>query len=158
MKGLLKIFSQKQTGKETKTMEFMCPICDTNYKSLNDLAKHNLGIHSSGNGSEIKPKSSLPPTEEDFRRAKQELQKQGQDKSKEQSAEHKAERKPLVLRYKWDGECDQCGGEVDTIEIPIEDRNSCVAYCPACKRQLQQVPVIPIDTQWSGISAKPLRK
>ena len=57
--------------------------------------------------------------------------------------------KPIILHYKYEGNCTLCGREVDTIEINLPDsyRNALISYCSICKKQLTQELVIPLSQQ-----------
>lgn len=125
-------------------MSFMCPTCTTNdkevsFKTLKELLEHNTVYHE--HGSSKKEKISVPPTEDDFKRAREELKK-----PKEDVVITKKEKESLKLKYTWIGTCD-CGNQVDTIEIPVDDYLFAVAYCPSCRKQLKRLPVVPIENQ-----------
>ena len=50
------------------------------------------------------------------------------------------------LIYKYDGYCNHCGGEVETLEIDgvLEDQKKqiVIAWCPSCKKKLKQRQVL----------------
>lgn len=54
---------------------------------------------------------------------------------------------PIVLEYKYSGMCPDCRGPVDTIIIPLKEKDSAVAYCPVCHKQHKEQKVVPIDKQ-----------
>lgn len=56
--------------------------------------------------------------------------------------------KPIVLKYKFEGECQKCNKEVETIEVKGVEINAMVAYCSNCKSQFTQVNVIPLEKQF----------
>jgi hypothetical protein len=125
-------------------MSFMCPVCDVEYNSLNELANHNINIHGPNNSKNEKQKISTAPTQEDFDRAKEILKKE-----KEKNEKIQVEKKnvsPPELKYKWEGVHD-CGNIFDTIEILFDEKISVVCYCPNCKKQIAQRFVVPIEKQ-----------
>jgi len=50
----------------------------------------------------------------------------------------KVKPEPLKLTYKWTGQCSNCGGQVDTLDISIRNDFFVVAWCNGCKRKLAQ--------------------
>lgn len=49
----------------------------------------------------------------------------------------KPERKPVKLKYMWEGNCPKCGKHVDTLEIDVSGKHFCLAYCTADKETLE---------------------
>lgn len=147
MKDLLKIFSQKKFGreKENTNMAFVCPICDVEYKTLPELARHNSVIHDPTSPTKPKPKVSMPPTQEEIDKAKEKLKQDQQQKEKVENSKQEAP----VLQYQWIGVHDECGTPLDTIEVPVGEYVSVVCYCPTCRKQIIQRSVIPIGRQFS---------
>lgn len=48
---------------------------------------------------------------------------------------------PIRLKYKYEGQCPKCGGQVETLEIDLENKYIVSAYCMACKYQIAHRPV-----------------
>ncbi len=54
---------------------------------------------------------------------------------------------PIRLVYKYEGTCEECSGELDTIGAKVGEKVVMIAYCPACKKQHTLQEVIPIGNQ-----------
>ena len=54
---------------------------------------------------------------------------------------------PIVLEYRYKGQCPTCLHEVQTIMMDIEDYSFAVCYCSFCNKKLLQTKVIPISSQ-----------
>ena len=50
----------------------------------------------------------------------------------------------IELIYKYIGQCPDCGTEVDTIPLEMEKKTKVVmvAWCPSCKKSLEQKEVV----------------
>lgn len=57
-------------------------------------------------------------------------------------------KRPIGLFYKYEGACEDCGREVDTIEVGLGAHLMMIAYCPNCKKQYSQTKVLPIKSQF----------
>lgn len=55
--------------------------------------------------------------------------------------------KPIQLKYKYEGQCPTCKGDVVTIEIDLDEKNAVSAYCVACDKKIAQKLVTPIAKQ-----------
>lgn len=53
----------------------------------------------------------------------------------------KPEQKPLILKYKFDGNCPKCNNPVRTIVNDFEGKLIANAYCMFCDETVQQIPV-----------------
>lgn len=56
----------------------------------------------------------------------------------------KVEPKPLVLKYRFDGNCPKCNNPVRTIVNKFDNKLIANAYCMFCDETIQQIPVEPI--------------
>ena len=45
------------------------------------------------------------------------------------------DRKPIKLKYVFEGQCLACGKEVTTLEIDVKGVHFCLAYCIPCKEE-----------------------
>ena len=77
------------------------------------------------------------------------------EEPEETAAPQEASLKPIVLKYKYEGQCDKCGKEIDTIQIEFlkNIESMMVAYCSNCKIQFVNQSVIPIQAQNTKKSA-----
>lgn len=57
-----------------------------------------------------------------------------------------SEKKPIILQYKFEGIHD-CGNEVDTLGIEVENSFYVIAYCNNCRVKIIDQRVIPIERQ-----------
>lgn len=59
--------------------------------------------------------------------------------------EVKEERLKTSLVYRWEGQCGECGGQVETIPLDVDKRTNdlvVVCWCPVCKRKVDQRTVV----------------
>lgn len=66
-------------------------------------------------------------------------------------------RKPIVLEYKYNGECELCGSPVDTLHVDLDGAHVAIAYCPKDRLQITQRKVIPLDEQFKDNGKKSIR-
>ena len=57
------------------------------------------------------------------------------------------DRKPIGLVYRYEGSCETCSGDLDTIGVDTGTKKIMIAYCSPCKKQYTQQEVIAIDQQ-----------
>lgn len=56
-------------------------------------------------------------------------------------------KEPIILVYKFLGNCDICNNPVDTIKVELGEKDMMIAYCAADKKQWTSQKVIPIIQQ-----------
>lgn len=54
-------------------------------------------------------------------------------------------KRPIVLRYKYEGQCTSCGAEVTTLDVVLDKNMVVVAYCIPCNQKLKEKQVTPIS-------------
>lgn len=60
------------------------------------------------------------------------------------------EKEPIKLTYKYVGNCEFCGGEIETIELDVGVRTKehvCLAWCNNCKKKLSQRKVAKLSDE-----------
>lgn len=57
----------------------------------------------------------------------------------------KPELKPIVLNYKFTGNCPECNSEVETIMINLGEKLVACAVCPFCKVQRMTKEVVSLE-------------
>ena len=50
--------------------------------------------------------------------------------------------KAVTLAYVYVGECSDCGKAVDTLEVDVDKKHFCIAWCNACKKQVSLREVV----------------
>lgn len=118
-------------------MASICEICTTTdneigFSSVKALFEHKKSGHKNFEGLVKKEPKTAPESPK--------------KPVKEVEAPPPPPKKPLVLKYKYEGQCDN-GHEVDTILIPVGDKQMAVAYCPICKEQIKEQTVTPIGNE-----------
>jgi hypothetical protein len=101
---------------------------------LAELAAHNKETHE-GKPLSINPKEIVDKTKPD------------PPPKPEFIPKTKPKGEPIVLEYKYKGDCESCGRAVDTITVEGKEKDTQIAYCSACKKQYNQVEVVPIAKQ-----------
>ena len=114
---------------------WICPLCvdedgmPREFKSSDEYMQHYKNQHSGKElikpGVEVKKESSKP---------KEEVQ----DVVKEISGASKG----ITLTYKYVGDCNSCGKEVDTLDMDVGKEHFVVAWCNACKKKLAERKVV----------------
>lgn len=109
-------------------IKFPCSACELEFDSNQELIDHRC----TGSPLTAKKKVKLPPELEEAIRAKKEL-------GFTPAEPVKKEPKPLVLFYRYEGDCPTCFKGVDTIELENGKKSkvSMVAWCNTCKKQLK---------------------
>lgn len=86
------------------------------------------------------PATAMPSPEfiEQVKRIEQEKEKPAESHST--ASQHPSElpaAQPLILTYKYVGECPEHRNPVDTLELDVAKEHFCVAYCPSGKHQVE---------------------
>lgn len=116
-----------------------CPTGSTTYPTMYSLQQHIREEHLPQRRSDYK----IPPTVvEKAQQVKVPIPPPASLVSVEPS---KPKRKPVLLKYQYQGECETCGVPVETHEIKVETGLYMIAWCPNCRKQLKDLKVIPID-------------
>jgi|SRR3990167_9687630 len=98
-------------------MPFVCFTCDIQFKSMKELGTHSKKAH-------------LQPPEAKV------------EEAKETPAWDETPKKPVKLVYRFEGNCEVCGREPDTIIIAAH--SMAIAWCPNCKDQLAEKEITPL--------------
>lgn len=154
MDTILKIFSGNLL--QVKTNPMKCNLCGNEFFGEGNMADkllrdHIKTVHSSQRLKEF----GLPPSKQkEIDEAKTVVAEvtttsQGQVVEYPTTPVSKAPPpEPIVLEYKYKGQCDVCGVRVDTLKVEIDGMPVMVAYCGNCRKQKSQQKVIPIDEQY----------
>lgn len=145
----------------------LCTICDQTLKGDQAYLQHMQSEHGTTSTSKALAKDKaikqnvprsvpigkdIPPTDEFMEVAKQIDLKPPIVRSEvstsppvHSSGTQQQEVKPLELKYKWEGDCPKCNGEITTLEVPIEDNLIAIAYCIRDRKQVEYKKVIPLN-------------
>ncbi len=61
---------------------------------------------------------------------------------------------PIVLEYRYKGQCSMCRHDVKTVMLDVDDYSFAVSYCSNCDKKLLQTKVIPISSQFKNEKTK----
>lgn len=67
------------------------------------------------------------------------------------------EKKPLILKYRWEGNCEKCNSPIRTIMTQVEGRLFATAYC-LTHEDLEQIEVAPIPIKENKITKETLKR
>lgn len=115
-------------------MGAICPICSkeqevVEFSTVKELMEHNKKYHS----------VTSPATPQSTKDKKVDTPT---------SQPKPLPKKVIVLEYKYSGDCEVCGREIDTIRVSLIEFDMMIAYCPNCKKQFKETKVVPIEKQF----------
>lgn len=63
-------------------------------------------------------------------------------------------KKPLVLEYRWTGQCPDCFASAETHQIRVADGLYLIAWCGSEKKQIKDIKVIPLEEMSSYLNSQ----
>ena len=126
---------------------YLCNNCTDQFKTEEALKAHIREVHIMARISDFKIPNLLVKKAEKAVNEKDLVVHPGEIKIVEKDVQKKLERKPIELKYVYEGDCNICGIPVETHEIIVPDGVYQVCWCGNCRKQLTQLKVIPIEKQ-----------
>ena len=139
-------------------MAAICFTCTTEEQEIafigvKQLFAHTQSEHTSFEGL-VQPKPQPPgkttPSATELKQMKlgtEKIVQNTMDLMKDSEVQHEFN-EPIVLKYKFEGQCATCKRPVETIEVEVGEYNVVTPYCINCKKQEKQIKVIPISKQF----------
>lgn len=117
-------------------IEMVCTKCSSSptFNGMKELQEHIRSVHTLGQAQRPVPPiraESPPPIVE----------------VAPPVVEEPPKREPVVLEYKYKGECPTCGTQVTTLDVVLVDKKVMIAYCIPCNVKVTEQVVIPIEEQ-----------
>ena len=128
-----------------------CGSSSSDYPNIEQVRFHIKQVHMPGRrvALGVSPIKAKEIEEAKNNPIKDNLQKIADQVSPETGGQHdplaKPQRKPILLEYKYTGECPTDGLPIKTIPLKAGDGLYMVAWCENCNKQYQSIEVIPIE-------------
>jgi formamidopyrimidine-DNA glycosylase len=113
---------------------WICPYCTTDEKIIDFKDKKEYSAHMKNHASKM---SGIKVKKVYKKKAKPPIKER-----QKAPVDPKTQTQPIVLVYKYEGQCTSCGVPIETIDLDMKTTYYVLAWCSNCKKKLRQRKVI----------------